>query len=58
MPVQHVDPKILELEKKLRFLEGVVQQLSQRIDYLDRERIRAKNELSTLGSQIQSRRMQ
>ena len=56
--MNQVDPKILELEKKLRFLENVVQQLSQRVDYLDRERIRAKNELSSLGSQIQSRRMQ
>ena len=52
MPVQHVDPKILELERKVQFLENLVKQLASRVDYMDRERIRTKNSLNTLSHEV------
>jgi hypothetical protein len=46
------DPKIVELERKVLFLENLVKQMSARLDYIDRERIRTKNSLNTLSSEI------
>jgi len=50
------DDKILQLETKLRFLENQVQHLIQQCMYLDRERIRTKNELNTLAHEVKTRR--
>ena len=46
------DPKIAELERKILFLENLVKQMSVRLDYIDRERVRTKNSLNTLSSEI------
>jgi len=46
------DPKIVELERKVLFLENLVKQMSARLDYIDRERIRTKNSLNTLSSEV------
>ena len=46
------DPKIAELERKILFLENLVKQMSARLDYLDRERVRTKNSINTLSSEI------
>jgi hypothetical protein len=50
--MSQVDPKILELERKVQFLENLVKQLASRVDYMDRERIRTKNSLNTLSNEI------
>jgi hypothetical protein len=50
--MSQVDPKIIELERKVLFLENLVKQLASRLDYLDRERVRTKNSLNTLSHEI------
>ena len=46
------DPKIAELERKIIFLENLVKQMSARLDYIDRERVRTKNSLNTLTHEV------
>jgi hypothetical protein len=50
--MNQVDPKVLELERKVLFLENLVKQLASRIDYIDRERVRTKNSLNTLSHEV------
>jgi len=47
--------KITELENRILRLEDMVRQLAGRVDYLDRERIRTKNSLNTLSSEVKKR---
>jgi hypothetical protein len=44
--------KIAELENRILRLESMVKQLAGRVDYLDRERVRTKNSINTLSSEI------
>jgi hypothetical protein len=53
--MNQVDPKVLELERKVLFLENLVKQLASRIDYMDRERVRTKNSLNTLSNEVKKR---
>jgi hypothetical protein len=54
--MSQVDPKILELEKTVKFLEEQVGRLLTQVQYLDRERIRAKNEISQVMNEVRARR--
>jgi len=56
MPVQHVDPKILELERQVQFLKEQVIRLSKMCEYLDRERIRSKNDIGQIVQEVRARR--
>jgi hypothetical protein len=56
MPVQHVDPKILELERQILFLKEQVIRLSRQVEYLDRERVRSKNDIGQIVQEVRSRR--
>ena len=47
--------KIQQLESSVRRLEQMVMQLSNRVDYLERERQRVKNDINQLYSSLRSR---
>jgi len=50
------DPKILELERQITFLMEQVRQLSNQVQYLDRERVRTKNEINHVMNEVRTRR--
>ncbi len=50
------DSKILELEKQVRFLMEQVRLLSSHVQYLDRERVRTKNEINQVINEVRTRR--
>ena len=54
--MSQVDPKILELERQIQFLKEQVIRLSNRVEYLDRERARSKSEISQIVQEVRSRR--
>lgn len=54
--MNQVDPKVLELEKQVKFLQEQVGRLLTQVQYLDRERIRAKSELSQVVNEVRARR--
>lgn len=53
-----IDPdakKIQQLESTVRRLEQIVMNLAQRVDYLDRERQRLKNEITQIYGSLRHR---
>ena len=54
--MSQVDPKIVALEQQVRQLQEQVQRLTQQLSYLDRERIRSKNEISQVANEVRIRR--
>ena len=56
MTMLNKDTQILELERQVKFLMEQVRQLSNQVQYLDRERIRAKHEISQVMNEVRARR--
>lgn len=54
--MEKLDPKVVALERQVTILENMVRQLQQRVDYLDRERTRAKNDINSLVNEIRLRK--
>ena len=54
--MSQVDPKILELERQIQFLKEQVICLSRQCEYLDRERVRSKNEINQIVHEVRARR--
>jgi len=54
--MSQVDPKVLELEKQVKLLQEQLGRLLTQVQYLDRERIRAKNEISQVMNEVRARR--
>jgi hypothetical protein len=54
--MNQVDPKILELERQIQFLKEQVIRLSRMCEYLDRERVRSKNDIGQIVQEVRSRR--
>jgi hypothetical protein len=54
--MRQVDPKILELERQIQFLREQVIRLSRLCEYLDRERVRSKNEINQIVHEVRARR--
>ena len=54
--MSQIDPKILELEKQVKFLQEQVGRLLTQVQYLDRERVRTKSELSQVMNEVRARR--
>lgn len=54
--MSQVDPKTLELEKQVKFLQEQVGRLLTQVQYLERERVRAKSELSQVASELRAKR--
>jgi flagellar biosynthesis/type III secretory pathway chaperone len=54
--MNQIDPKIVALEQQVRQLQEQVQRLTQQLSYLDRERIRSKNEISQVANEVRTRR--
>lgn len=50
------DLKIQQLERQILALMEQVRQLSATVQYLDRERVRTKNEISQVIYEVRSRR--
>jgi len=54
--MNQVDPKILELERQIQFLKEQVIRLSKMCEYLDRERVRSKNDIGQIVQEVRARR--
>jgi prefoldin subunit 5 len=54
--MSQVDPKIIALEQQVRQLQEQVQRLTQQLSYLDRERVRSKNEINQVANEVRTRR--
>lgn len=50
------EQEVIELKRQLAHLQEQVQRLLTQVRYLDRERIRAKNEINQVLSEVRSRR--
>lgn len=50
------DPKLLELERQVESLKNQVSRLSKLVEYLDRERARAKSEINQVIQEVRARR--
>lgn len=51
--MQEVDVrKFRELEKTVMRLEDIIKRLEQRVEYLERERLRIKNDIQQLSSSV------
>lgn len=50
--VSDVAQKIQTLEKKVKFLEETVRQLTDRLNYLDRERQRLKSDVGSISTSL------
>ena len=48
--------KITQLEKQVNLLQEQVRLLTDRIQYLDRERVRAKNEIHQVMNEVKAKR--
>jgi prefoldin subunit 5 len=53
--MNQVDPKIVELERQVKFLMEQVQHLSRQLSYLDRERVRTKNDIGQVANELRAR---
>ena len=54
--MSQVDPKVQALEQQVKLLQEQVGRLLTQVQYLDRERIRAKNEISQVMNEVRARR--
>jgi prefoldin subunit 5 len=54
--MSQVDPKIVALEQQVRQLQEQVQRLTHQLAYLDRERIRSKNDINQVANEVRTRR--
>jgi peptidoglycan hydrolase CwlO-like protein len=54
--MSQLDPKVLELQQQVKLLQEQVGRLLTQVQYLDRERIRAKNEIGQVMNEVRSRR--
>lgn len=54
--MSHPDLKIQALERQVNLLKEQVQRMTLQLAYLDRERVRTKNEISQVISEVRSRR--
>jgi peptidoglycan hydrolase CwlO-like protein len=54
--MSQVDPKVLELQQQVKLLQEQIGRLLTQVQYLDRERIRAKNEIGQVMNEVRSRR--